>query len=696
MGVGTYTWLDGSCYEGEVVNGIRHGIGTYRCGKTSATYRGQWHHGQRHGKGIIYYNQEVTSWYEGDWVNNIREGWGVRCYPSGNIYEGQWKNDARHGTGRMRWLQLGQQYSGSWENGIQHGEGTHTWFVRRVPGTQYPVRNEYTGEFAQGLRHGQGTFSYASGAVYRGGWRANKKHGQGTFTFKNGRIFEGEFIDDRMAEFPSFCIDGFKTPDLSGIRTHTPISCNDDHPRQVVDSSGWVSVLGPDVTLEINMLLEDIPEAHRDAELKQAEFAVLRHIAELRSVYTFYSSLGLTESPDNTFLLTRLQLWRMLLDCRVHLHGVTLACMDRLISGADSSEELHCPFSTMLLRNFISSLMIIAYHIYPKEDTPSGGVIAGCFSKLMRENIIPNAKHVKGCFCRDPVRAVIAVNYIDKSWGIYKSFCQVNSITRTDKTMTMRQFVLMFKELQLFDSDLTPKTVLKILSMENPAVYTDSHSNLDVEMVFLEFFEALLCCAEVKEHKGAQLSEGNQSEVMSSHNALDTGTSLQVRKSRESDTTHTLEKMAHRQSPEEMGNCEVEPVSDTLVQSMAALDPKEGGELDSWIQWTHHFFSQLFFPAYEHLLLLRREVEEERLREVARSRIALAKAKEAARLRELWEAEERRREEEEEEEAERAERAEGPDEENLPASAVNTPVASATSVVPSKQSPSSAPRKKKK
>lgn len=28
----------------------------------------------------MYYNQEVTSWYEGDWVNNSREGWGVRWY----------------------------------------------------------------------------------------------------------------------------------------------------------------------------------------------------------------------------------------------------------------------------------------------------------------------------------------------------------------------------------------------------------------------------------------------------------------------------------------------------------------------------------------------------------------------------------------------------------------------------------------
>ncbi|XP_062382547.1 radial spoke head 10 homolog B isoform X1 [Sardina pilchardus] len=743
MGHGAYTWLDGSCYEGEVFNGIRHGIGTYKCGKTSVTYRGQWHHGQRHGKGIMYYNQEVTSWYEGDWFNNSREGWGVRCYPSGNLYEGQWKNNIRHGQGLMRWLQLGQQYNGSWENGIQHGEGTHTWYLRRVPGTQYPLRNEYTGGFVQGLRHGHGTFYYASGAVYKGEWKSNKKHGQGKFIFKNGRIFEGEFIDDYMAEFPSFCIDGFKTPDLSGIRTHTPTSCEEDGPRPAVDSSGWTSVLGPDMTLEIHTLLDRLPEAHRDLEIKQVEFAVLRHISELRSIYGFYSSLGLGESPDNTFLLTRLQLWRMLTDCNTHLQGVTLAQVDRLVSGGDiPPEEIHSPFSTMLLRTFVSSLVILSYHMYHKTVGSSGGIIVACFSKLMRENIIPNAKQVKGLLFRESMRAVIAMNYIDKSWEIHQAFCQFNSITHLDKTMTMRQFIWMFQDLDLFDSVLTPRTVLQILSLENPSVYSESHSNLDIEMVFLEFYEALLGCTEVKSQRAVQSSAESLSEAISSVAAPDGGTSQQtpqcpspmvgsaakssnrtsaggssaksikVRKSKDRDTPCTPEVVACRQSPADLtrpgtgsrpetGHCEAEVVSDTLVQSMAALDPKEplllggteGGELESWIHWTHHFFSKSFFSAYEHMLLLRREVEEEALREAARTRTALAKAKKAARQRELWEVEERRREEEEEEEADRAEAQE---EDNAMASALTTPVASATSMGLSKHSPSSGSRKKKK
>lgn len=50
MGQGTYTWMDGSSYEGEVYNGIRHGTGTYTCAKNGVSYTGQWDRGKRHGK----------------------------------------------------------------------------------------------------------------------------------------------------------------------------------------------------------------------------------------------------------------------------------------------------------------------------------------------------------------------------------------------------------------------------------------------------------------------------------------------------------------------------------------------------------------------------------------------------------------------------------------------------------------------
>ena len=50
-GYGTYTWVDGNKYEGDVVNGIRIGKGIYT-----------WPNGYK---------------YEGDFINGIRTGMGM-------------------------------------------------------------------------------------------------------------------------------------------------------------------------------------------------------------------------------------------------------------------------------------------------------------------------------------------------------------------------------------------------------------------------------------------------------------------------------------------------------------------------------------------------------------------------------------------------------------------------------------------
>ena len=64
---------------------------------------------------------------------------------------------------------------------FQHGFGTHTWYLKRIPGSQYPLRNEYVGDFVNADRHGTGKFFFASGAMYDGEWVSNQKHGMVRF-----------------------------------------------------------------------------------------------------------------------------------------------------------------------------------------------------------------------------------------------------------------------------------------------------------------------------------------------------------------------------------------------------------------------------------------------------------------------------------------------------------------------------------
>ncbi|XP_072125237.1 radial spoke head 10 homolog B isoform X1 [Mobula birostris] len=495
-GHGTYTWTDGSTYVGDVQDGIRHGQGTFMSADRSISYTGDWYYGKRHGKGTIYYNEEGSSWYQGDWVNNVREGWGIRRYKSGNVYEGEWKNFTRHGEGTMSWISTNEEYTGQWENGIQHGFGSHNWFLKRVSRTQYPLRNQYVGQFVKGLRQGHGKFFYASGAMYIGEWLENKKHGSGTFVFKNGRTFEGEFLEDCMAEFPNFTIDGMNTPDLSTIRTQSPIETGN---VKKSGSKGVIqSVLQHNVELNIESLLEKIPVEDREYETLQLKCAVLRHFTQLKRVYRFYSSLGHREPLDNTFLLNQLQFWRFLKDCRFHHYGLSLANMDRILHEQFTIvQDTHSPFDTLLLGKFLSYIVILAYHIYHKEHEGRHPILEACFSKLMTDNLIPYACTVNGSLFQQQESTTIALGYINKCWEVYRTYCEQNHKPPNTSIMTMRHFLWMIKDLNLLSKRLTATRIVEILSQDNPAVSDGTYNNMDVEMVFLEFLEALLSCAEV-------------------------------------------------------------------------------------------------------------------------------------------------------------------------------------------------------
>ncbi|XP_070555862.1 radial spoke head 10 homolog B-like [Ptychodera flava] len=499
-GRGLYKWPDGSTYDGEVMNGLRHGHGTFRCIASPSSYTGQWNMGKRHSTGIMRYDTDGLSFYEGDWVNNLRHGYGVRRYRSGNVYEGEWAHNNRHGHGTMRWIDLDQSYSGQWENGVQHGHGEHTWYLKRVPGSQYPLRNRYVGDFFRGMRHGNGTFYYANGANYDGEWDSNLKQGRGKFTFKNGRIFEGMFIQDRMLEYPQFRMDGMNTPDISQIRTQTPdiVASAPDADNISVVSNESRNTLGPSLTLDIDHLLNEFSEDEREEELKQVMFVILRHITVLKKVYNFYAGLGHEASPDNTFIMTRLQFWRFLKDCQFHHQEATLAEMDRLLAVTGTpTDMIHSPLNKLLMREFLNHVITLSYHLFNEEHPGKGGILAWCLSTAIQNHIIPHACTVQGTFLYEPRKAVNALGYMDNCWEIFQCACRLRKYYPYEPSLKMRGFLFLLKDYRLINEILTPKHILKILAADNPTVYDGTDCNLELEMTFLEFFEALIGCAEV-------------------------------------------------------------------------------------------------------------------------------------------------------------------------------------------------------
>ena len=73
-----------------------------------------------------------THTHTGEWVNDMKAGFGTMHYPNGDVYEGDWSGDVKHGHGTMHWYSSKQQYEGLWAKNKPNGVGTHVWFQQQV------------------------------------------------------------------------------------------------------------------------------------------------------------------------------------------------------------------------------------------------------------------------------------------------------------------------------------------------------------------------------------------------------------------------------------------------------------------------------------------------------------------------------------------------------------------------------------
>ena len=73
----------------------------------------------KHGKGKWRSNKDNQNCntYDGEYANDLKQGYGVFKWTSGNIYEGEYFEDERHGHGAMTWTE-GSCYEGDWIKGI--------------------------------------------------------------------------------------------------------------------------------------------------------------------------------------------------------------------------------------------------------------------------------------------------------------------------------------------------------------------------------------------------------------------------------------------------------------------------------------------------------------------------------------------------------------------------------------------------
>jgi hypothetical protein len=226
---GSLTFENGDSYTGELLNGARHGKGTFTL-LDDGKYVGEWINNLMHGTGVVtvYEDGPQTRGFEysGEFKNGSIDGVGTLKYVNGEVYVGDFKEDKRNGIGvnvsengeiqagifedevlthsgenRPRcpsegiwdncigvYYNSGDKYSGYWKTDRRHGLGIYTW----QNGMQY------VGNWKAGKRSGEGTQTFVNGDIYEGGWKAGKRDGKGTQTLVNGDVYEGDWKDSKQ------------------------------------------------------------------------------------------------------------------------------------------------------------------------------------------------------------------------------------------------------------------------------------------------------------------------------------------------------------------------------------------------------------------------------------------------------------------------------------------------------------------
>lgn len=125
--------------------------------------------------------------YEGQMLSGKKHGMGTFSYANGSSYTGQWVEDMQEGVG-FEHLSDGSQYEGEFRAGLKEGEGTFTW----------TSGGQYRGEFVKNQMDGRGRFKWKDGREYTGDWRKSVMGPYGEMVWPNGRRFEGGFVKGKM------------------------------------------------------------------------------------------------------------------------------------------------------------------------------------------------------------------------------------------------------------------------------------------------------------------------------------------------------------------------------------------------------------------------------------------------------------------------------------------------------------------
>jgi hypothetical protein len=212
-GVETEVSSLGGVYEGEFVNGMRQGHGSYYI-KKSRTCNGNDDENHDNENDVEVYR------FKGQWNANQKQGEGEEIIHRIESYKGQFHVNMRHGYGSLTFLNKVEQTinqgdhnsnsveddekskpnlaevivkaEGQWRAG-KPLNGIHGWTIIYANG------DVYTGFGSDFKPKGYGVKRFANKDIYSGQWENGKRNGEGIFISANGKEeYIGEWVDDKI------------------------------------------------------------------------------------------------------------------------------------------------------------------------------------------------------------------------------------------------------------------------------------------------------------------------------------------------------------------------------------------------------------------------------------------------------------------------------------------------------------------
>lgn len=151
-------YSDGSRYEGERVGFYYSGEGRFTDGDGNV-YTGSFYMGKL--SGSVHADYADGGSFDGEYLNGLKHGYGVEKHIDENGfqwgYSGEYAEGEENGYGEFIYPD-GSRYNGNFSNGMRHGEGEY----------RFASGDRYTGEFRNNVITGTGTYFFASGRVFSG------------------------------------------------------------------------------------------------------------------------------------------------------------------------------------------------------------------------------------------------------------------------------------------------------------------------------------------------------------------------------------------------------------------------------------------------------------------------------------------------------------------------------------------------